>query len=116
MSDTSLPDPFRDLEPFVETWALSTAAERNRKRTTSPMEELVLFYEAMQPRWEAIVKHCQTVSVDNLSAEEKRLIKLSFAYMDVSNAVERFGEPAVPYSLDPAVMVTVHNYNDAYVA
>jgi len=116
MSDNSLPDPFQDLEPFVDEWALSTAVERNRKRTGSMMEELVRFYEAMQPRWEAVVNHCQTISVDSLSAEEKRLIKLSFAYMEVSNAVERFGEPAVPYSLDPAVMVSIHDGNDAYVA
>jgi len=100
MSDTSLPKPFRDLEKFVSEWALATEVERSQKRISSPMEVLVEFYEAVHPRFAEIMSHLNGVPAEGLPAEEQRLLDLGLTFVEVSNAVERFGQPDVPDSLD----------------
>ena len=57
MTDRGLPEPFQVLEHFVNTWSLATATERNRKRLTSPMNEIQAFYDALLPRMEAVLTY-----------------------------------------------------------
>jgi hypothetical protein len=100
MSDTSLPEGFRDLGRFVPEWALATEVERSEKRISSPMEVLVDFYDAVLPRFGEMMSHLNGVPAEGLPAEEQRLLDLSLTFVEVSNAVERFGQPDVPDSLD----------------
>jgi hypothetical protein len=107
MSDTALPKPFQELEKFVSEWALPTEVERNLKRRSSSMETLEGFYDAVIPRWGEIMEHLKGVPVSDLPPEERRLLDLSLTFVEVSNAVERFGQPDVPDSCDASALVTV---------
>lgn len=107
MPDTSLPEPFGDLEELVPEWALPTEVERNQKRRTSSMEVLRGFYDAVLPRWGEMLAHLNGVPASELPAEERRLLELGLSFVEVSNAIERFRQPDVPDSCDASVLVTV---------
>ena len=44
MIEDRLPAEFRDLEPFVDEWALATEEERVEKRYAASMDEIRAFY------------------------------------------------------------------------
>src|SRR5262245_13150899 len=102
MSHRVLPDPFTDLEPFVNTWALATETERNQKRLTSPMTEIQAFYDAMMPRMEAVLTYLSQFSfergpeeVKTLPEETRRLLYLALSVAEVAPAVELYKQPGV---------------------
>jgi hypothetical protein len=107
MSDTSLPKQFRDLERFVSEWSLPSEGERNHKRRSSSMELLVEFYDAVLPRFGEILSHLNGVPADGMPADERRLVELSLSFAEVSNAVERFGQPDVPDAIDASRMAPI---------
>lgn len=107
MADASLPAAFGELEEFVPEWALPSEVERSFKRRSSSMEALQEFYDAVLPRWGRILEHLKGFPTDDLPAEEQRLLNLGLTFVEVSNAVERFGQPDVPEACDASVLVTV---------
>ena len=44
-----LPEAYRALEAFADTWALPSSDARLHKRMTSSMDEIQAFYDAMLP-------------------------------------------------------------------
>ncbi|MGH7878190.1 MAG: hypothetical protein ACREQD_01690, partial [Candidatus Binataceae bacterium] len=54
-SQSQLPEPFRDLEPYLE-WSLATERGRTAKRHASSMAEIKAFYAAMLERLDEILK------------------------------------------------------------
>lgn len=93
MTNRYVPDRFEDLNAFAETWALATEAERNAKRRSSTMEEIRAFYHAMLSRMDEIVAYLNQYPLDNMPEEATRLLYLALSFMEVSPAVELFGEP-----------------------
>ena len=116
MSDRVLPEPFQDLEPFVESWALTTETQRNQKRISSPMTEIQTFYDAMMPRMEAILAYLSQFPITNmpedvatLPAEARRLLYLSMAMAEAAGAVEMYQHPSVIDGFDPQRFVPDHD-------
>ncbi len=107
MSVSLLPEPFRDLEIFVDAWALPTEAARNEKRLSSTMEELEVFYQAMAPRMEAIMEYLNQFPLDQLPEDPKRLFYLTLSLAEVAPAVELFKQPGVVEGFDPRRFVAV---------
>ncbi|CAN5690040.1 hypothetical protein BH20ACI3_BH20ACI3_08680 [soil metagenome] len=93
MASHLLPDQFRELNSFVETWALVTESERNARRRSSTMEEIQKFYNAILPRMDEIITHLNQYPLDSLPEDAKRLFYLALSFMEVSPAVELLGEP-----------------------
>ena len=79
MSSNLLPKEFKDLEAFVSEWALVTESERVKKRYSSTMEEIKLFYDAMLPQLETILEYLNRFSLDELPEAEKRLLYLTYS-------------------------------------
>jgi hypothetical protein len=92
-----LPQPFADLEPFVD-WCLGTEAERYAKRLASTMDEMTAFYEAITPRAEAALAHCDQYPLDELTADAENLLRLLYSMVMVSFPVELWHQPRVPDS------------------
>jgi len=107
MSITSLPKPFRDLEKFVPEWALATEVERGDKRRGSSMEVLADFYNAVLPRFGEIMSHLNGAPAEGMPAEERRLMDLGLTFVEMSFAVERFGQPDVPDAIEAYRLGTV---------
>ena len=90
---TLLPQQFQELDSFVDRWALATEQERNARRRASTMGELQRFYNEMLPRMSGIIEYLNQYSLDSLPEEALRLFYLALSFMEVSPAVELFGEP-----------------------
>ncbi|SRR5579875_237439 len=90
----ALPEPFKDLEPFLH-WALPSEPERMAARETSTIEELQVFYDAMLRRMPAIVEYLNRFPLDRMPVEAQRLLNMALALNEVSIAVERYRQPRV---------------------
>ena len=89
-----LPEPFQDLEPFME-WALAKESERTNKRLVSTMAEIQAFYDAIFPRMEAMVAYLNQFSLDHLPQGAQQLFYLTLSLVEVSSAVELYKQPEV---------------------
>ena len=105
-----LPSEFADLEPFAG-WAIPTERARYDKRVASTMDELQAFYDAAFPRMEDAMTYLDTLDLNALPEDAKRLLWLYCALITVSFPVEVWRQPRVPDSgastfdavLEPAV-------------
>ena len=97
--DARLPAQFRDLERFG-AWMLKTESERVRQRLSSSMQELRVFYDAMLPQMADIGKYLNQFRLDELSAPARRLLLLALSFVEISSAVECYGQPRIPNSFD----------------
>ncbi len=95
MKDALLPETFVDLEPFARTWCLPSEAARWEQRMRSPMVELRAFYDAVAPRFEAALAHCDGLEFTALPADAHRLFELLQSFLLVSFAVEVWQQPGV---------------------
>ena len=102
MPSKLLPEKFKELEVFADEWALETESERVKKRYSSSMEEIKLFYDAMLPQLETILEYLNLFSLDELPEAEKRLLYLTYSVAEISISVEIFGEPGIPHGYEPA--------------
>lgn len=111
-----LPDEFKDLDSFTSGWALSTEEERNKKRLASSMQEIRAFYDAVCPRLGEILHFLQQFPVEkfgdsrNMPEEVRRLLQLAMSLVEVSPAVELFGQPGVIDGFDIKRFVPHHKY------
>jgi hypothetical protein len=91
-----LPDRFAGLEPFAAAgWCLETERERYTKRLESPMSELQELYDAAFPRFEEMVDHLDEFPLDDLPEAERNLLYLVYSLIQVSLAVDMWGQPHV---------------------
>lgn len=98
MSAGTLPEGFRDLEPWVAEWALPTRAERYAMRLSKTIEELTAFYDAVAPRAEEAIDHLDRLDIAALPDDATRLLRLLYSFILVSYAVNVFQQPRIPDS------------------
>jgi hypothetical protein len=91
-----LPTEFADLEPFALRWCLATERERYAQRLASSMAEMKAFYDAMFPRVDAALAHCDRFPLDELPDDAARLLRLVHSFVMVSFPVEVWGRPRIP--------------------
>ena len=91
-----LPSGFADLEPFVDRWCLATERERYAQRLASAMEEMKALYDAMFPRVDAALEHCDRFPLDDMPDDATRLLRLVYSFVMVSFPVEAWRQPHVP--------------------
>ena len=96
-----LPAAFSDLEAFAREWCSLDFNERLQQRAASSLSELKMFYDAVQPRSEAALKHLEGFSLDALPPAEMNLLRLLYAQIQVAMAVEVHGVPKVPHASLP---------------
>ena len=91
-----LPKAFAELEPYLD-WAQPDELTRYQVRASCSMPEIRAFYDAMVPRIEAILEHLNAFPLDDMPAQERRLLELSLGLVEAANAVEMFEEPGMRY-------------------
>jgi len=96
MAEALLPAEFSDLERFVEDWCLDSEPERYAKRTSSSMEEIQEFYDAVYPRAEEAMTYLEKFPLDDLPEDAWRLLKLLYSLILMSFAVEVWKQPIIP--------------------
>jgi hypothetical protein len=92
MARNGLPPAFSALEPFVERWAVDTAAARAGLRAQSSGAERQAFYEAAIGRLPAALAHLDAKPLGAFDAREQRLMQLMLSLAHVAMAVEVQGQ------------------------
>lgn len=96
-----LPAAFTDLEPFCAKWLRPTESQRNQVRISSKMTEIRTFYDAVLPRFDAIIRHLNGYPLGKLPPAEENLLNLAFAFVEATAPVERFNSPIVTKTFPP---------------
>ena len=91
-----LPEAYRALEAFADTWALTSSDARLHKRMTSSMDEIQAFYDAMLPITERALAHLDEFDLTKLPPAETRLFRLVLAGAEAALAVEVYRAPRLP--------------------
>jgi hypothetical protein len=103
MARARLPVAFVDLEPFAEKWCLATERERYAARMASSMAEMKAFYEAMFPRVDEALAHCDRTPLDAMPDDSRALLQLVHSFVMVSFPVEVWGRPHIPDTGDASL-------------
>ena len=101
MSESTLPEDFRDLEGWTD-WCLETEKERSDRRQASSFEDVRAFYDAMLPRVEAALAYLDSFPMDAMPPNEWRLFLLTLSLAEVAPAIEAFGQVSVVDGFDIA--------------
>ena len=91
MREPQLPTQFKELEAFLD-WALATERERSAKRHRSSMIEIRIFYDAIVPRLDEILKLLAGHRAYEAPTEVQRLFLLALSLAEIAPAVENFGQ------------------------
>jgi hypothetical protein len=91
----TLPPAFADLERFAD-WCLPTEEERWARRMAASMEEMQAFYDAALPRVPDALAHCDQYPLDAMPEDAANLLRLVYAFIQVSFPVELWGQPYPP--------------------
>lgn len=95
MAEPLLPPSFSDLESFAQSWCLPTERERYARRLNSTMAEMQSFYDAILPRVEEAIVHCDRFPLDDMPDDARRLLLLLYSFVSVSFAIEVWRQPHV---------------------
>jgi hypothetical protein len=100
-----LPEPFKDLEPFAQVWALPTEAERSGQRIRSSFQELTAFHDALLSRVETIFKYLDQYQLDALPEDAKRLMLLTLSLAEIAPSVHFYKGERQAHVLDSSRLV-----------
>jgi hypothetical protein len=96
MTASLLPEAFSGLERFAAAgWCLATERDRYTKRLASTMADLLEFYDAAFARFREMVEHLDQFPLDHLPEQERNLLHLVYSLVQVSLAVDMWGQPEV---------------------
>jgi hypothetical protein len=95
-SAAALPAGFAELEPFASHWCLPTERERYAKRLASSIDEMQALYDAVAPRLDDALAHCDQFPLEDLPDDTSRLLQLLHSFVMVSFPVEVYRHPHIP--------------------
>ena len=95
MADRRLPEGFAALEPFVDDWCLATEPERFARRMASTMDEMQALYDAMMPRLQEALDHCDRFPLEALPDDALQLLRLVHSTAMVAMCVEVWHQPRI---------------------
>lgn len=84
-----LPREFQSLAAH-EDWILWAEEERIQKRVDEGIEAVTAFYNGMLPHLERILQHLGSVKLGELSDEDRALMCLTVAFVEIADAVEYY--------------------------
>lgn len=87
-----LPEGFEALAPFVEFWAVDTAAERAHCRDIAGDANRLAFYNAANDLVPAALAYLDQKPLSQLDESEQRLMKLALSFAHASMSVELLRE------------------------
>ena len=94
-----LPSGFEVLEPFVETWAVTGAANRAQRRLVTSDAERVAFFNAAKDVLPAGLDYLDRKPLETFDEKEERLMNLLLSLCHVAQAVEIQGDDEPRHAL-----------------
>jgi len=83
-----LPTGFEGLDPFVDFWAVSGSAERDRRRGESTADQRLSFFQAAKGLVPDALALLDARGLGNFDEREDRLMNLMLSFAHVTMAVE----------------------------
>lgn len=83
-----LPPAFRDLQGFVEEWALASEKDRHLKMLGSSVDELRIFYNAVLPRMDAIKDYLDELPFEALPDDARTLFHLAMTFVETAHPID----------------------------
>lgn len=90
----ALPAGFEDLARFRD-WMVPTDRGRVERRLSVPFPEVRAFYDGILPELGRLMAYLQTRPATDVSAEDANLLNLALSLVEISNAVEIYGQGPV---------------------
>jgi hypothetical protein len=103
-AQTTLPESFSALEPFVERWALAGTAARAALRGDSTPEERADFYAAAAGDLPRALDYLDTKGFDAFDDADQRLMNMMLSLGHVALAVEQQKDAEPRHARDRAFM------------
>jgi hypothetical protein len=103
-----LPEGFADLERFAD-WVLPTEAARIEARLSRTYPEAEAFYDAMLAAVPRFMPYLLGRTTENADEADRNLLDLALAYVEIADAVEIYGESAIPDGADLRLFISVLN-------
>jgi hypothetical protein len=108
-----LPVRFKDLEEQFGEWILPTHQDHALKRGNSTISELTRVYEGIDPHLEEMLAYIDQYPLDKLPDDAKNTWLLVCAYIEIAQAVERWGAPKQPDAIDNVRIRRVINHDSS---
>jgi hypothetical protein len=105
---TPLPEGFGTLERFAD-WVLPNEAARVEARLSRPYPESKAFYDAMLAAVPKFMPYLLGRATENADQADRNLLNLALAYVEIADAVEIYGESAIPDGADLRLFISVLN-------
>jgi hypothetical protein len=84
----SLPEPFADLQAFVDKWALTTEKERFDLLHSITLDQLRPFYETMLPRMDAVLDYLNQFRMGDMPSDARTLFDLSMTFAETAHPLD----------------------------
>jgi len=101
------PEGFEHLRKY-EDWVRFSDAERVEKQVTTSVEDLAVFYNGVFPHLEAIYDHLDRVELDEMSDQDRALLCLGIAFLEIANGVEYYSPDSTAADAMPR-FVSLHD-------
>ena len=88
-----LPKGFQDFQALADVWALPTENERRVQRMTSTQAELERVFADTKPHLDDWIKYLNGFALDALTPQQRNLLNLALAVVEVSPSIELFDHP-----------------------
>ena len=108
-----LPAGFEALDPFVEYWAVSGSANRDRRRGDSTPDQRVSFYQAAKGLVGDALQLLDAKGLGKFDEREDRLMNLMLSFAHVTMAVEMLKDAEVRHARFREVMKITRSPADA---
>lgn len=106
-AETSLPPGFEMLAPYVEFWAVDSAAARAHRRDISDEASRLAFYNAANDLVPEALAYLDRKPLSQFDDSERRLMNLMLGFAHVSMAVELQREEEPKHARDrPHLRIT----------
>ena len=96
-SPAGLPEQFAELDQFA-AWILESQDDRYALRLASSMDEMTALYKAVMARIADIIEYCNQFDIDDMPEPARKLMLLTYSFIQASFPVEAWKQPRVPDS------------------
>ena len=106
------PPDLPGIDQYIRQWGLATERERIGKRTSSTLEALTEFYEAVLPHLEKIILFLDQFPLKQIPPEHQPLLYTTLSMIEVDQAVNKWKSPILPQAVDPSTYIRKKDFYD----
>jgi hypothetical protein len=106
------PPDLSGIDQYIRQWGLATERERIGKRTSSTLQELTEFYDAVLPHLEKIILFLDQFPLKEIPPEHQSLVHITLSMIEVDQAVNKWKSPTLPQAVDPSTYISKKNFYD----